>query len=231
MSKKNVGWGLVLIVLAVYLIVSRMGLLPALPFFKVIFTAFFGYGVIHGILKRSFFETIMSLAILGCMYDDLLHIEAITPWILLFSALLISCGLDMIFRNWRHRVHVEGSFRSCRTDNYADSDFIKCENSFGSTNKYVNTDHLTGAAIENNFGALNVYFDNAVIANGEAEISVENNFGETNLYIPKTWRVDCKQSTAFGDIRFYGQANADMDAPLLRINAETNFGAIKVYFN
>ena len=92
MNKKNVGLGFVLIVLAVYLIVSRMGLLPALPFFKVIFTVFFGYGVIHGILRRSFFESIMSLAVLGCMYDDLLHIEAITPWILLFAAFLIFHG-------------------------------------------------------------------------------------------------------------------------------------------
>lgn len=231
MSKKNVGWGLVLIVLAVYLIVSRMGLLPALPFFKVIFTVFFGYGVIHGILRRSFFESIMSLAVLGCMYDDLLHIEEITPWILLLAAFLISCGLDMIFRNWKKRIYADGKFRSCRTDNYADSSFVRCENSFGLTNKYVNTEHLTGASIENNFGSMNVYFDNAVIANGEAEISAENNFGEMNLYIPKTWRVDCRQDAAFGDVHFYGQGNADMDAPLLRIKAETNFGAINVYFN
>lgn len=233
MNKKNVGWGLVLILLAVYLIVSRLGFWPNFPFFTVVFTIVFGYGVINGIAKRSFVQSIMSLAILGCIYDKQLHIEPITPWILLISALLISAGLEMIFKNIKKKNAYGNTyhFSTEKTTDFVDGDYVRCENTFGSTCKYINSEHFTDANIENTFGTLNVYFDNAIMANGTCNVKVENTFGETNLYFPKTWRVDCQQSAAFGDIKFRGQGSLDADAPLVRLNAEASFGSIQIYFN
>lgn len=42
--------------------------------------------------------TEVSLAIVGCINDKLLHIEAITPWTLLIAAVLIGIALDMLFK-------------------------------------------------------------------------------------------------------------------------------------
>ena len=66
---------------------------------------------------------------------------------------------------------------------------IRCENNFGSAIRYINSRHFCDAQLENNFGSMSVYFDNAIIAGEAASVEVENNFGETNLYIPKEWKV------------------------------------------
>ena len=83
MKKKSIALGIVLILLAVYLVVSRLGFAPALPFFTIVFTLILAYTTIKGFVKLHFTEAFLSLAILGCIHDELLHIEALTPWTLL----------------------------------------------------------------------------------------------------------------------------------------------------
>ena len=79
MSKKSIAWGIILILLAAYLVISRLGLMPGIPMGKIIFTIIFGYTAIRGIMKVDFMQITMSLGILGWVYDDVLGIEAITP--------------------------------------------------------------------------------------------------------------------------------------------------------
>lgn len=59
---------------------------------------------------------------------------------------------------------------------------IKIDNNFGTAIKYVNSDNFCMADVDNSFGSLTVYFDNAIIQSGSAKIKVDNSFGETNLY-------------------------------------------------
>lgn len=78
---------------------------------------------------------------------------------------------------------------------------IRCENNFGSAIRYINSEHFCDAQLENNFGSMSVYFDNAIIAGEAASVEVENNFGETNLYIPKEWKVQNELKRSFGQWR------------------------------
>lgn len=230
--KKNITWGLLLIGIAVYFIAAKLALLPTLPVLSILLTIIFGWGAISGLIKLNFFQGIMSLAILGCIYDKYLHIESITPWALLFAALLISIGLDMIFR------HVKKPFRRKHSSHkFAESstvdtgEHVSCDNSFGSVSKYVNSDNFISGDFENNFGSMNIYFDNAIMATSAAVVNCENNFGEMNLYFPKTWRVQLHQDSAFGDVKYHGAPCLDPNANIITINASSNFGEINIYNN
>ena len=249
MKKKSIAWGIILILLAAYLVVSRLGLMPDIPFGRIIFTIIFGYTAIRGIMKVDFLQITMSLGILGWVYDDVLGIEAITPWIILISAFLLGLGLNLIFK--RKTMHIEINYDSDDTKHHGvdgstswknreygsvsstmeEGSFVTSENNFGTTNKYVNTNEFTGADIENNFGQTTIYFDNAIMKNNEAYIKAENNFGETRLYFPKEWRMELREEKAFGSIRVNGMYNADVNAPLVKLNAECNFGCIRIFFN
>lgn len=77
---------------------------------KIIFTIIFGYTAIRGIMKVDFMQITMSLGILGWVYDDVLGIEAITPWIILISAFLLGLGLNLIFK--RKSMHIDISYDS-----------------------------------------------------------------------------------------------------------------------
>lgn len=245
MSKKSIAWGIILILLAAYLVISRLGLMPGIPMGKIIFTIIFGYTAIRGIMKVDFMQITMSLGILGWVYDDVLGIEAITPWIILLSAFLLGLGLNIIFK--RKTMHIDISYDSNNpnhrymefktekkeecTEIYDDGGFISCENVFGSTNKYVNTTEFTGADIENVFGQTIVYFDNAVMKNGEATVNVENVFGETRLYFPKEWRIELREDKVFGSISCNGMCRTDINAPVVKVKAECVFGSIKIFLN
>lgn len=231
MNKKNYFWGTVLILLAAYLIVARLGLIPELPVVTVLLTVLFAYLIVRGIIKRDFFEIFIPAALIGCLYDEQLHITVITPWILLLAALLVSIGLTLIFKNAGKKAEWKNQARfSSRIDNSMDGAYVMVRNTFSETNKYVNSNFFAKADIQNTFGQCNVFFNNAVIANGNAQINVKNSFGEVNLYLPRTWRADVTRDCAFGEVNLRGEGNSDMDAPFVRVLGDCNFGEINVFF-
>lgn len=237
--KKSIIWGLVLILAGVYLLISRMGLIPKLPFFTVVFTILFVYTAVQGLFKKSFTLMFVSVALLGWVYDEYLKIDTIAPWPLIPAALLVGIGLDLIFKNVFHKKNNQknmhftaghhGNVQGPYIENIPDGEFVNVSNTFGAISKYVNSGVFREAKIKNSFGSCNVYFNNAIMKGTEAQIKVENSFGEINLYFPATWRVSTKQSASFGDIQFHGMASTNPESPCVFIDAESCFGSINVY--
>lgn len=239
MRRKSILFGIVLILLAVYLIVSRLGYAPAMPVLKLAFSAVLVYTAIRGFGRLCFTEGFLSLAILGCIHDEWLGIEALTPWTLLLAGLLLGIAFDMIFKGARARYGKKwgGSFYSgwktghvSEIEDFEDGGMVTVENSFGAKSKYVNSEAFTGAEIVNSFGECNVYFNNALLAGSRARIKAENSFGETNLYIPRTWRVSVREESAFGSVNVHGRGSTEEGAPLVELELESNFGELSVYF-
>lgn len=241
MNKKSILWGIVLVLAGVYLLISQLGLVPKLPFFTVLFTVLFVYTAVQGIFKRSFTMTLVSIALLGCLYDDYLKIQAITPWPLIIAALLVGIGLDLIFKNVLHKKDTykcNASFANVsghnaghaeHIENIQDGEIVKVSNSFGAISKYINSGIFREAKVKNSFGSCNVYFNNAIMRENQANVKVQNSFGETNLYFPKTWRLETKQSASLGSIEFHGMASVSPDSPCVYIDAECSFGCINIY--
>lgn len=235
MKRKDITVALILILIAVYLIVNRLHLMPEIPVFTILFTVLFIYTAIRGFIRMHFFEGVVSLAIIGCIHDDILGIEAITPWTLIAAAVLIGIALDMIFKDGRERrdescfSHGEGHYTG-HVENGADGEYVHVQNSFGTVSKYVNSDCFREANIENSFGTCNVYFDNAVLESAKADIRLDNSFGCINLYLPSTWRVIVKQDTAFGGIKYKGSGSNAEDAPVIDLRLDCSFGEIWVIF-
>lgn len=234
MKKKNIAFALILILIAVYLVVNKLGLIPKIPFFTIIFTILFCYTAVHSLMRLHFFETTLSLAIVGCINDKLLHIEAITPWTLLFASALIGIALDIIFKNCRKQKDIcsfdSSEYSAFCTENGYNGAYVRIENSFGSANKYINSDAFHEASIENSFGECNVFFQNAVPASSTVSVRVSNTFGSTNLYLPSSWRAVTRQNTAFGNVKFRGHGSSAEDAPTIELTLDTSFGEINVIF-
>lgn len=237
--RRNIAGGLIFILLAVLIVGSGMGMIPNIPWFKIIFTVLFAIAAVKALVKREFFGCIMSLCVIGWMYDDFLGIEEITPFPLFVAGALLAIGLGMIFkRRVVNTFYKDGNdwyygnaAEAAQKEEWQDGGrHVSLENTFNSVSKYVNAQAFSTAELENNFGSANIYFNNAVMAGNEANIKLENNFGQMNVYFPGTWRVNIKQDAAFGSINVYGEPNRDMDAPLAVIKAECNFGELNIYF-
>lgn len=238
MRKNNIICGLVLIAIAVLLVANGLGFMTEFPWIQGIISIGLVAFSIRQIWRRHFFWSMISLGCVAWIWEKYLNIEEITPFPLLIAVALLGIGLNMMFGGKNKIVRIEGnngSYRSvtvdeARTENWEDGRHVELTNIFNSTSKYVNSEAFDTATFENVFGSANVYFNNAVIANGEANMSVENVFGTLNLYFPSTWRLQVNKEAVFGGVRVYGKACTDPDAPVIQMNVESVFGNVNIYF-
>ena len=103
MKSSKVFWGIFFILAAVYVIVSKFGILPDVGVFSILITVLLIWMFIEGIRNVDFFGILFSSAFLCIVYDDQLGITALTPWTVLGAALLGSIGLSMIFGNYKKK--------------------------------------------------------------------------------------------------------------------------------
>ena len=234
MKKQKIFWGIFFIVAALLIIISKLGLMPDVGVFSIFATIVLLWMLIQGLKYINFYEIMFAIAFLCIIYDEPLGIEALTPWTVLAAALLFSIGLSMLFhgkRKYHHHINIAGKSHSAfgESSEQFNDEHLVCENNFSAAIRYVNSNNFRGAHLENNFGSLTVYFDNALIQGGSAQVSIENNFGATTLYIPKEWKVVTNLEHSFGNIDEYGTSVGSSDITLY-IRGETNFGHIELHY-
>lgn len=231
---KNIFWGLLFILGAVFILVNKLGYFQDISVMTVIFTIIVAGALIDSIFHRSFGGILFSLAFLCILYDKPLGIEALTPWPVLAAALCGTIGLNMIFkgkkRSWSSERHQEwGNEKYGEVIDEESDELVRCEVSFSSTTKYINSTNFKKAELEASFGSMIVYFDNAVLGDGKAMVNVEVSFGDIRLYIPKSWKVVMNLDNAFGGCKEHGSCSMS-DENVLLLNGEVSFGALEIYY-
>lgn len=230
---KNIFWGILFILGALALIVGKMGYLEGLGFWTVLFTIGLAGLLIDGIFHRSFGTVLFSIAFLAILHDDLLGIESITPWPVLGAALLGTVGLNIIFpRNGHWKSHFKKDWHGTKEDvmkEYVDGEQVRFECSFGESVKYITSKELSFVNMESSFGSLTVYFDNAELKNGTANVYVECSFGNTVIYVPSDWRVLVNVNSSFGGVEEKGHCNPT-GTTTLQIMGEVSFGALEIRY-
>ena len=233
----NILMGLCLILLALYYLLGKMHAIPAFPMFKIIVTIFLIAVFISGLTKKHIFSPVMSIALLGCVYDSELGIEAITPWPIIFAGLAISIGLSLILKRHTCTINTDYGNKYFKEDCAAynndknetiNGSFIRIESNFLGQTKYVRSNSLEKASIENNFGRLIVYFDQVTLSEGTPKIYAENNFGKLMLYVPANWDLVLNEETAFGNFSDFRKKAVPTDHKVI-FNVDSNFGSIELY--
>ncbi|MEE1007944.1 MAG: LiaF-related protein [Agathobacter sp.] len=234
-NQKNVAWGILLILLSVYIVVNKLGIFPKIPVVSILLSLVFIYFIVKGIKKRNYFEIFFPAALIGCLFDDeISHIigynfNDLTPWSLLLVALLLSIGFEILFKKDSFIKIGDGMHGTFSEESSSDG-FVKIETAFDNSTRYINSACFESALISNSFGKNVVYFNNAIIKDNNAFISVENSFGQTIIYIPKEWRVDVTRECCFGNIKVVGNCTTDVTAPFVKIKAEVAFGDIEIIY-
>lgn len=233
---KNSGkilWGIFFILAAVYVIVSKFVKLPDISVFSIILTILFASVLVEGIRKLDFWRILFPIAFICIIYAKPLGITELVPWTVLGAALLGSIGLSMIFKkksSWGcSSGNEEGRAISSSGNEQCSGEHIWIKNSFGSGIKYISSDNFCNAELENSFGSLTVYFDNAVIQGECAYVNLENSFGETELYIPKEWNTVNQLERSFGSVSEEGMPQRT-SVSTLYLRGEASFGSIVIHY-
>ena len=239
-------WGLLLILMGIFLVISKMGLVTGISVWSVFFTIIFAALLIRGLIKRSFFSIFFSIAFLCIIYDDQLGITALTPWTVLLAALLLSIGMEILF----HKKCYVKFFHDEDVDktNFDDSDKgihvginldidddstyegkVYQSNNFTTRSKYINPEIFEKGEFENNFGSMNIFFENVPTQKTEGYLSIDNSFGEINIYVPSSWFVEMMIEDSFGSSSVKGRPDGSK-VFLLHVRGDNAFGKVHVIY-
>lgn len=255
-QNKNIFWGLFFIAAAAFVIVGNMGYFGNIGFWTLLFSFFLVAWFLESATKMEFGGMLFSLAFAAILYDEVLGIEQLTPWPVLMAALFGTIGLNMIFKdkkksknlgmhmNWdgknatwnNEKKHWETVDKDGNVEIHqvveefaSDDETFQCEVAFGSSVKYISSRNLRTVDLDNAFGNLVVYFDNAALCEGKAVVELDNSFGKTTLYIPKEWDVKLNMSKAFGNVSEVGHSVGG-SGNTLYIKGECAFGAVEIVY-
>lgn len=236
MKNRKIFWGIFFIVMAVIVVVSRLDILPNISVFTFLATVIFGWVVVDGIRHKNFYEILFPIAFLCILYDEPLGIELLTPWTVLAAALFLSIGLTLLFGGKKDHKHAikfgwnsDNGNGAAKNSEQCDGEYIRCENNFGAAIRYIHSDCFCKAHLENNFGTMTVYFDNATIQGNIADVKVDNNFGEMILYLPKEWRIQNDLEHCFGSVNEH-EKPIEISNAMLHLYGDTSFGNVEIYY-
>ena len=241
---KNIISGVLLIALAACLVLWKLDVFN-LPFsfagvgtWGIIITIVMLVIIFHSIIDLNFAGLFIPAAIIAIIFDEPLGITAITPWIVLIAALLLTIAFDKLFPKHKRHIHV--------TYNSDDNKATFCDNSststvddgngwvnhtmkFGSSTKYITSDDFRGASLESQFGELSVFFNDVHVPSKKVNIHCSVSFGEMQLYIPKEWRIENRVSVTLGDCNDRGvTSTADENSVLCVVEGSVSFGDLVI---
>jgi predicted membrane protein len=236
---RNISGALMLIVLAVAIVLWKLNIfnLPVVfagvSTWGLIIAAFMVWIIIHSIADLSFGGIFLPLAVICIIFDKPLGIEAITPWIVLIVAVMLTVAFNMLFpkRHRHHHHHDEIDFghkftESTSTDN---DEYVMHSMKFGSATKYVRSQNLKEADLRSQFGELSVFFDGAQVPGGKVYIHVNASFGEMQLFIPAGWKLENKVKVSLGDCTDRGTNVIPADnAVVCVIEGSVSFGELEI---
>lgn len=233
MKKERVFWGFIFILAGIFLVVSKLGYFPGVNPFSLILTFFLVVIIGKSIVHLNFPGILFPIAFICIIYDKQLGITEITPWTVLIAAAFGSIGLSMLFHKHvkfihhvHHHDHKNYEFEKIDVE---DDGNVVFKNSFGASIKYINTNKFEQADLECSFGALKVYFDNAVMSKDNAVVKINASFSGVELYIPKSWNVDIKTNSFLGDVSEKNR-NGQVITNTLTLVGDISFAGVEIIY-
>ena len=207
---RNLVTGICLIIIAAGLILWKLGKIALHftiagvgGFWLIVAIALAAY-VIAAIIDLNFSSIFFPLAIIAIIFRAPLGITALSPWIILIVAGLLTAAYEKIFPDpvKKELSHEYGNVNESEIGGKTLYHSI----SFGESTKYIRSDCLEKAGFKVTCGEINIYFDQVSVPSGEVSINTKTIFGETVLFIPKEWEIDNRVSVIGGDTSYGGAA-------------------------
>jgi len=230
-------WGIFLLLGAIFLLVNQFDSFAEISTGGII-VAILALAIIVQCIAHLYITPLpIPLAVLYIIFQTPLDLPAMQTRILIIASILASIGLAILlprkskYKKFKYKNYSEANHQQIRTKNTNNDNnpFIKVN--FGAKSRRLLADSLETVKLSCHFGALEVYFDQAVLSLNGAVINLDCNFGATTLYIPKTWRVIEQLNCSLGGVDMEKRSETPAeDAPQLTLTGNISFGGVEVRF-
>ena len=235
--RKNKNWivGIVLLLLATFIVVGQLGITVPLTVGSVVLMLIAVYLLGSGIGERSFTKLPFAIALGYLALRNIELVPHIATWATLVTALLISIALGILFpKQFRFRGKKRGRIITMEGDLEIDADGSDEDNpyvhtKFGNVSRYLHSQDLETVTIDSEFANTEIYFEQAKLSPDGATVYIRAKFGNVNLYVPKEWDVQVKVGSSFGHVNVEEPSIAlAEDAPKLIIEGSNAFGNTQI---
>lgn len=159
----------------------------------------------------------------------------INNWLLLLCAVMLWIGSSILASSFRKnkkkkdhgfRMFVKGDDED--GDNDGKRGFVY-ENNMQATVRYIDCTDFEYKNIENNFGFVQIFFENVDKYKGDGVIYMESNFGKVEINVPSSWRCTQDVEVNFGSISEQN-GGGDENGQRIFIRGENNFGHVSIKY-
>lgn len=224
-------WGLFFLMAGAGIIINQLGYFGNINMFTLVFTILLIPIMIKSMTHLNFAGILFPLAIIGILFEKQLGITELTPWPILLTALFLSIGLTILFHkkscSW-NKFHYQGEHFDTII-NEDDDNIVDVSVNFGSSIKYVNSKDFQKGGFHCSFGALKVYFDNAILNENGAEIILDASFAGVELYIPKTWNISNQISASLAGVEEKNRSYIN-DGPTVTLKGNISFSGVTIIY-
>lgn len=229
MRKKDIFWGLIFILAAVFVVLNQFGYIKGIGLFDIAVTVILAGILIKNILQLNFYGIFFPVALILIIYDEQLKITKFTPWPALLTALLLSIGFSLIFKHPRKH-HIVFYNDLNHDPEIEDKNTVYCSTLFGDCIKYVNSSDFKNASIKTTFGDVKIYFDKALVPSKRAEIYLNVNFGDVNLYLPRNWKILNDTHNFLGDMNISDGYEYNESSVEISLTGNIFFGNVNIIY-
>lgn len=226
---KAIIWGVLLIATAAFAIFTGMGYMESLDPLKVIFAGVFGGIIITSLIDLNFFGVFFPASLICIIFDAELGMENLTPWPIIGIAVLLSIGFSLIFKVRKPKFGNDG-YHGSMVENASDDEIVNLNAKFNGINQYIHSKNLKQVNVTCHFGAVELFFDDAVLSPDGASVNLDVAFGGVDIFVPKDWKVVNYAQASFGGVDMRKNANVMEDAPTLYINGKVAFGGVDIKY-
>ena len=198
--------GISLILVAVALVLWKLGVITlkfslwGVNWFWGLVAIVLAFYAFCSLFELNFAGLFFPAAIICIIFAEPWHLTAITPWVVLIVAALLTIAFDNIFPTRPGK----RSFLVKRHGYSSDENHAYFALRMGESAKYFRSECLEDVDLTMTMGGMSVYFDNVTVPSGEIRIHTRTSFGETHLFVPKEWKIVTDVRDTFGGCNFSG---------------------------
>jgi len=233
----NVIWGIFLLLAAAFVLINQLDGFADIGAGSIILAVLSLVFFVQCIANLNFALLPIPLAVLYMVFQAPCDLPYIKPRILIVATVLASVGLSILlprkfkYRGCGNNSRSGESSSQMRTENGSSDNNPVISVNFGGISRRLLAENLETAQLHCNFGALEIFFDQAGLSPGGAEAALDCSFGAIKLIIPKHWLVIDKINCTLGGVDIEKRyAPPEENAPQLTLTGSVSLGGIEVRY-
>ena len=231
-------WGTFLLLAAAFVLFNQFNDFANLGIGSIIAAVLSLVFLVQCLADRNFALLPIPLAVLYIIFRTPLALPHIQTRTVILSSVLASIGLAVLLPHKYRRCHHEfkhfaktGDQQQVNAESSNNDNNPSVSVNFGAISRRLYADSLETVQLYCNFGAMEIFFDQAELNPNGAEAAINCSFGAIKLFLPKHWRVIDKLNCSLGGVDMDKRFTAsEENAPQLTLSGSVSLGGIEVRY-